>query len=376
MFAGPMRRRGLVIAACWLAAAGPAAAQHTRTMHTVNSDDGTRLEISASGEVEFTADDRDVARLSPDGRLWIEESRRGRPDRRVEYRPAAGGGVRRTYYEDGEARQPDGDDRAWIEAMLLQAIRDSGVGAEGRVARIRRARGTDGVLREIEHIRSDGAKRVYYRALLRTPGLRAEETVRAVGHAAGEIRSDGEKRALLMVVLERGSLTPAELGATLSAARTIASDGEKRALLMRAVERPSLSAAELAATLDAASTIRSDGELAALLVAAARRDALSDARVRRAFFGAAAGISSDGELARVLVSVLRREGLRDEAAVSALRTAEEISSDGERARVLTSVPARALRNRDVVAAYGRAMDGISSDGERGRVALYLARSAS
>jgi hypothetical protein len=390
-----------------LAGCRAAPAQTTSTWRSVDTDHGTRLEILARGEVDFTDDDRDVARISSDGRLTIEEAVRGRPERRVEFRPDERGGVRRLYFEDGVQRAPDADDRAWIERMILQAVRSSGVGAERRVARIRARQGVDGVLREIEQIEGDGGKRHYYVTLLRSsPALRDDETVRVFRHlareidsdgekrytlaqalertrlgpaevaalldAAGTIGSDGEKRYVLAQVLERASPGPAELAALLGVAATIGSDGEKRYVLAQVLERASPGPAELAALLGVAATIRSDGERAYVLARVARDNPLADARVRQAFFRAAGGISSDGELARVLVTVLRREGARDDVAAAAVRASEEISSDGERARVLVSVPQRSLRSEGVRAAFERAMDGIGSDGERARVARWLA----
>ena len=356
-----------------LAGCRAAPAQTTSTWRSVDTDHGTRLEILARGEVDFTDDDRDVARISSDGRLTIEEAVRGRPERRVEFRPDERGGVRRLYFEDGVQRAPDADDRAWIERMILQAVRSSGVGAERRVARIRARQGVDGVLREIEQIEGDGGKRHYYVTLLRSsPALRDDETVRVFRHLAREIDSDGEKRYTLAQALERTRLGPAEVAALLDAAGTIGSDGEKRYVLAQVLERASPGPAELAALLGVAATIRSDGERAYVLARVARDNPLADARVRQAFFRAAGGISSDGELARVLVTVLRREGARDDVAAAAVRASEEISSDGERARVLVSVPQRSLRSEGVRAAFERAMDGIGSDGERARVARWLA----
>ncbi|HEX8697064.1 MAG TPA: hypothetical protein VF746_31890 [Longimicrobium sp.] len=356
-----------------LAGCRAAPAQTTSTWRSVDTDHGTRLEILARGEVDFTDDDRDVARISSDGRLTIEEAVRGRPERRVEFRPDERGGVRRLYFEDGVQRAPDADDRAWIERMILQAVRSSGVGAERRVARIRARQGVDGVLREIEQIEGDGGKRHYYVTLLRSsPALRDDETVRVFRHLAREIDSDGEKRYTLAQALERTRLGPAEVAALLDAAGTIGSDGEKRYVLAQVLERASPGPAELAALLGVAATIRSDGERAYVLARVARDNPLADARVRQAFFRAAGGISSDGELARVLVTVLRREGARDDVVAAAIRASEEISSDGERARVLVSVPQRSLRSEGVRAAFERAMDGIGSDGERARVARWLA----
>ncbi|HEX8697065.1 MAG TPA: hypothetical protein VF746_31895 [Longimicrobium sp.] len=359
--------------AALLVGCGGAAAQ-SGTWRSSHTDHGRRVDIEVRGEVDFTEDDRDVARLSSDGRISIEEAVAGRPDRRVEFRPDARGGVQRLYYEDGVQRTPDADDRAWIEQMVLGVVRRSGLGSEHRVARLRARNGVDGVLREIDQLEGDGGKRQYYAALLRSPGLRADETARILRHAGRVIDSDSEKRYVLARALERASLGPAEMAALLEAAATIRSDSEKRYVLARALELGP-GPAELAALLDVAAGISSDGERTYVLVRVARADPLADARVRRAFFHQAEGISSDSELARLLLTVLRRDGARDDAVAAAVRASEHISSDGERARVLVSVPERSLRSEAVRDAFERAMDGIGSGGERARVARWFARAA-
>jgi hypothetical protein len=332
---GTMRRLGAAAAAL-LALAGPAQAQRHVSSH---GDGATRHEVRLDGEVELTDDDRGVARLSPGGRLVIEEAARGR-DRRVEWRATDGGGVRMLYAEDGETRVPDADDRAWIERQLRDAIRESGVGAEQRVARILARGGARAVLDEIGRIRSDGAKRRYYTALLRSPRLDAEGAARALRHAGG----------------------------------TIGSDGDLRLTLAGALEARRLDAAGLAALLDAGASIESDGDRSLLLRQVAGRDPLAEARVREAFFRTAAGVGSDGDLALVLTTVLRREATGAATVAAALRAARGIGSDGDLARVLTSVPAAALREAPVSAAYREAMGEIESDGDRRRAAVHLARS--
>lgn len=323
-----------------LALAGPAECQstHSRT-RSIIIENGRRLMIEGSGDIRFTDDDRGVAYMEPAGRLVIEEGRDGAPDRRVEYR-GGGGGVRRRFFRDGAETVPDAADEAWIRAVLLYSIRESGYHAEQRVARIYRSGGTDAVLDEIRQIASDGARRAYYSALLRQPGLRPDDTARVLLDAGRRIASDGDKRATLAVVLER----------------------------------PQLRAEEMAAMLHAAAGIASDGDRSSLLRQAAERDGLADARVRDEFFSTARGIASDGDKSRVLMAVLARGGARRDAVVAAIRTARGIASDGDRSRVLMSVPQGFLRDAEVRDAFQDTMRGIASDGDRARVAIWLSGS--
>ena len=343
------------------------------TVH-VSTHDGTRHEVLLEGDVEFTDDDRGVARLSPGGWFTIEQSRRGQPTRRVEWRDVSGQ-VRQTYLENGERRAPDAGARAWIDRVLREAILESGVGAERRVARIRARGGVPAVLAEIERIRPDGAKRIYYNNLL-TAGARLSdaETARVLRHAGETMESDGEMRLVLRHALQRGRAGPAQLAAVLDAAAEMDSDGEK-ALVLREVARshPLTDARARDAFFRAAQLVDSDGEKALVLREAARHVALSDARARDAFFRATNTIGSDGEHALVLRTVLREDDARGDVAAAALRSAATIDSDGEKAVVLRTVPASLLRLPAVQAAYMDALRTIRSDGERSVAAAHIAR---
>jgi hypothetical protein len=322
-----------------LAASGTAAAQTRGThVHSQWVDDGHRVTVDANGEVRFSDDDADVAYLEPGARLSVEESERGQPERRVVWRED-GGRVRRTFYRDDREATPSSADEAWIRGALLQPIRESGAYAEPRVARIYRRGGTDAALDEIRQIAGDGAKRAYYTALLRQPGLRPGDAARVLQDAGRRIASDGDKRVTLLAALDRFPRDAQVLEAMVQAAAHIASDGDKAALLRRTAEN----------------------------------DALRDGRVREAFFATAQGIASDGDKASVLVAAMRGD---DGPAVTAgaLRVARTIASDGDKARVLTSTPPPALRDAQVRTSFNAAMRTIASDGDKARVATWLARS--
>jgi hypothetical protein len=367
--AGRTMKMAAALAAMALWAAGPAAAQQ-RSVHVEERGNGReRLRIEATGDIDFSDDDRAVAAVAPGGRLEIEQSHAGAPLRRVVW-THDGGGVREAYFENDRATRPDAEAREWIGKMVSDAVRESGVGAERRVARIRARRGTEGVLDEITRIRSDGAKRIYYAALLKTPSLSAGETARALRHAGEHISSDGEKRLALRTVLDRPSVSPAELAALYDAAARIGSDGEKALLLRDASRRRGLPDARAAdAFFRAAQTIASDGEKALVLRQVAR-----DGGVRDGFFRVADSVGSDGEHALVLSTVLRLDGVRPGVAAAALRSAARIGSDGEKAQVLRATPAALLRDPGVREAYRAALRTIGSSGEREVAERHLERS--
>src|SRR5215218_10307235 len=150
---GPMRygsRRMMANAlalAATLLVAGSAAGQSGTRMRSETVINGQRTSIHTTGEVRFNDHD-EVGYVEPGARMVIEEEVSGQPDRRVEYR-GTGGGVQRSFFRDGRAAQPDAADEAWIRRALLHPIRESGVNAAPRAARIYRRGGADAVLDEI-----------------------------------------------------------------------------------------------------------------------------------------------------------------------------------------------------------------------------------
>ncbi|HEX5725487.1 MAG TPA: hypothetical protein VFX98_08470 [Longimicrobiaceae bacterium] len=337
-----MRRLGLGALALLLLAAWPGAAagQGGSTIQHVTRENGHTLRVRVHGSVEFTDDDRGIRSVSRGGRVTLEESFRGGPHRRAEFWSTASGELRRAYYLDGEAHAFDADARAWVERTLEGMARESAVGAERRVARLRQRGGVPAVLGYVRDIRSDGAKRAYYVALLRSGGLSGAEVASVLEDAGRRIDSDGETRYVLKTALDQG---------------------------LRGREA-------WAGFFRAAGGIDSDGEARYLLAAAAAGAPLDDDAVRRDFFRATGEIDSDGERRYVLTAVLRRSGVGPALAADVLRSAGGISSDGEKAYVLVQVPRALLAHRAVGDAYLAAAEGIGSDGERSRVLTHLARS--
>ncbi len=301
----------------------------------ISIDDGHRLEIRATGEVELNDEGDWVESLPSGGRLVVEEEGRG-PERRAEFRPD-GSGVRVLYFVDGRERAMDAEGQAWVRRTLGHAAREGGLGADRRVARVRARRGVGGVLEEIGRIRSDVGRRQYFGALFRGDPLRDDEFAHALRDVS-RIRSDVEKRLVLIGAM--GSARGGRLASLLEAAGTLGSDVETRLVLSRVVAGHSL----------------------------------DDAAVRQAFFAALDGMDSDVERRLVLSSLVRRETPSRAVLLAALRSTQRIGSDVEKRLVLTRVPVARLEDDGVSRAFMDATRSIGSDAERSLVLRHQARS--
>ena len=329
------------------------------------SNDDQKLEVQYRGEVEFADDDRDVTRLEPGGYLTLSDG-----DRAVELRADGNGTITRRFRVNGSEQPFEPEGRAWLARVLPRFIRQTGIGAPARTARIYKARGAQGVLAEIALIEGSFGKRIYFAELLKIPGLDARTVEAALAQAGREIDSDFELASLL-IASERLVDNEATRKAWLQAARTIGSDFEMRRVLSAPLERGEMPAPLLAILLDAASAIDSDFELASLLVDVARTQRL-DATGEKNFFRALDSVGSDFERRRVLSDILRRGG--DVGTVEAtLTSAVGLDSDFEAASLLVDVAKAHPIEGSLRSPFFRAATSIGSSFERGRVLQTVAR---
>jgi hypothetical protein len=356
-----------------LAMAAPAAAQREHSHMTesgetrIIDDNGSRrMEIRSRGAVEFNDAGDWVASVPAGGSFTVEE-RDGGSERRLEFRPGDGA-PRVRYAVNGAERPLDASGRAWGQRLVLRAVRESGLGADRRVARIRARSGVNGVLAEIGRLETDVGRRMYYLALLNSGAMSTGEFARVMEDVGRRMGSDVETRLVLMEAVDRAG-DGARMTSVLRAAEHIDSDVETRLVLNRVTERHRLSdAASRDAFFRAVGGLGSDVERRIVLTAVAD-ERLADGPSRDAFFRAVSEFRSDVERRIVLTQVLR--DAPEATAISAIQSAGQMGSDVEKRIVLTQVPSARLRGPRVAAAYRRVADAMGSDTERRMVLRHL-----
>jgi hypothetical protein len=332
----------------------------------ISSSAGRCVQVAVWGHVDFSADEREVRRVSRDGRLYIRE-RRPNSDREVEVTAGDDDAPRYMYRVDGERASFDDDGRAWLGDLLPEILRESGLNAPARVSRIRRGGGVSAVLADISRTESTSAKRAAYDALLHEGSLSDDDLTRIARQAGEDLSSsDGELAGVLAQVgkMGRGSSTMAE--AFGNAVEHMSSDGEKRELLQQYAlkgDREMLCVAGRQAK-----SISSDGEKSEFLKATVNSYLSSDDEtLRKMFFDVVGTISSDGERHEVLNSALSY-GQRPAVLLAVLESAKDISSDGEKSELLVTILRKKLITtpglKDVFMKITRSL---SSDAEYRRV---------
>ncbi|HXG55828.1 MAG TPA: hypothetical protein VNJ03_10655, partial [Vicinamibacterales bacterium] len=336
------------------------------------SSNGERLEVNYTGEFEFSDDDRDVKRMAPGSRLKISDGGwfRGKS---AEFTADGSGTISRRYWAGSAERPFEPEGRQWLEQSLPKFIRQTGIGAKARVARVLRNGGPSAVLTEISKIDGSYAKRLYFAELVNNASLDQATAPRVLEQAGREVHSDYELASLLIAAGDKLMTSESTRKAYFDAARGIESDFEMRRVLSAALSRGTLTPPVLNSLLETSRGIDSDYELATLLAQVAKTQSLDSARAT--FFAALALIDSDFEQRRAMSAVLRSHADSDESLRSLLKAAQGLDSDYERAEFLSELArvAGADLSSSARADFQRLAASIGFDHERSRALAALAK---
>ena len=270
----------------------------------IESNDGIKVEVKVEGKIEMNDDFSDVASIPTDGRFTIEDNRSG-VMRRYRVERGAGGELSRIYSVGGRERALDAEGRAWLNRVMLEAVRQGGLFAKQRAQQILRERGARGLSEELAHVRGDYVRRLYFEALVTSGNL--DDATLADALRSLRIASDYERAQFLIkaadLALGREKLVPVYF----EAVAKIDSDYEHRRVLSAVIKRPDLKRDALVAAIRSVASVESDYEKATFLIQVARLGGHDgDERVRAAFADAVRTITSDYERGRVEKASIRR----------------------------------------------------------------------
>jgi beta-lactamase regulating signal transducer with metallopeptidase domain len=336
------------------------------------SNNGEKLQVSYRGTFEFNDDDTDVRQISSGGWLKISDGNwLGR--HAVEIRER-GGQLEHLYYVNASERPYEPEGRLWLQQNLPKFVRNTGLGAEGRVARLLKTGGPAAVLTEIGRIDSSYAKGIYFKQLLKQGTLTPDQYRQVMTQASREMRSSSYELAqLLIAAAENLPNDEASRAAYFAAAVGISSDYELRRVYSAMLKRGPVSPEILGGILANAKSISSDYELSELLRLIMSQQALDD-RNRAAFFNAAATIDSAYERHRVLSAVISKERPSEPALLeAALAAGASINSSYETSQFLQEVLRQNGVEGRVRAPFFAAVGRIGSNYETGRVLQMVAK---
>jgi hypothetical protein len=321
-------------------ASGPQISQHQHDSHGSWSwsNGGEKLQAEFDGTFEFTDDDTDVRQMSPGG--WIKISDGAWLGRHSVEIADRAGQIAHRYYVNGLERAYEPEGHAWLRENLPRFVRNSGIGAPARVARLLKSGGPSAVFAEIGRIDGNYVRGVYYRELLKQATLSPDDFRRLLTQAGSEMKhSDYELAQLLIAVSDRLPNDDASRAAYFTAAGNLSSSYEIRRVYSTMLKRAPVSPEILDGVLQHARGMNSDYDLSELLLAALPDQRL-DQRSGEAFFAAASSLRSDYDRSRVLQAVLKRNGLEDGLRAPFFRELDDVHASYERGRILQAVVAR------------------------------------
>jgi BlaR1 peptidase M56 len=337
-----------------------------RSYQYISSSAGRCLQLAVWGQIEFTPDERGIDHLSRNGRLYVRE-RRDDVDREVEVTADGDENPRYAYRVNNEPAAFDDEARGWFADLLPGMLRESGLNAPARVARLHRDGGIDAVLADIAETQSTSAKRAEYEALLKGSHL-SDGEIEQVMQQAGEdlASSDSELRAVLAQMGRKMHSSPPMAEAFGKAVEHMSSDDEKRALLEQYISNGDRDM--LLVAMRQAKSIGSDDEKGALLRSTvAHYLNCDDEELHSAFFSTARTIGSDEEKRAVLAAALPYAKQRG-VLMNVLDAAKDIGSDEEKAELLIGIARQGLAATGPLHdAFLRVTKSISSDSEYRRV---------
>jgi beta-lactamase regulating signal transducer with metallopeptidase domain len=338
--------------------------QHESSGNWTWSNNGEKLSVNYSGTFDFTDDDTDIREISPGGYLKISDAAAaGRHTVDIRERD---GKLDRRYYLNGSERPFEPEGRQWLRDNLPKFVRNTGIGAEKRVARFLKSGGPSAVMAEISRIDGTYVKRIYFSQLFKQATLTADQYRQAMAQAAREMKSDYELATLLISVADRLPSDDQSRAAYFAAAGGIQSDYELRRVYSTMLKRGPVSSEILAGILEHSSSIDSDYELSELLRQILAQQPLDD-RSRAGFFRAVSTVQSDYERHRILSAVVSRGGLDQATLGETLNHASGMRSDYEKASFLLDILQANGIEGQARAPFFTTANSISSSYERGRV---------
>jgi hypothetical protein len=268
--------------------------------------DACKVDWTADGQISYTEDGMDVAKLSPGGMLTVVQEY-GDHSRRVELSEKSGM-LDRKYTVDGMSKPWDHSAADWFGELLEEVDHTTGALASVRFPRLMSAGGPSAVLSDIQGA-SGSAQATYIRMLMQSGKLGSGDACH-IADFTRAIPADHEKADILVEVAGQIDFAAAACrDSYFASVSTINGDYERARAEIAAMEHapasgPALDAFAVAA-LTVARQIASDHEKEHVLVTFAPR--CSGDSARTAYLATARTIASDAERARALTALVRQQ---------------------------------------------------------------------
>ncbi|MCK4852887.1 MAG: hypothetical protein KAT31_01465 [Bacteroidales bacterium] len=300
---------------------------HTRMVNGFNS-----MDIKYDGKIQVGDDDKSIKSISPGGYLKISYRTFGNK-RELLINSDRTGNLSYEFYEGRKEIPFEPEGRKWLEDVLIDVVRSSGIDAEGRTGRIYSRQGIDGFIEEISQIHSTTGQAKYFAALLSNEKLSPRELAKTADAISRKMSSNTARGRLFREYADL-FLQDKDVAAAYFTAVSRISSNTERGRVYRNINQP----------LD-----------------------FSDQALIFAYFHGINKLSSSTEAGSVLRHTINTQTLPTRAQIALLESVARMSSNTEAGRVLRTFGELDLREPGIIEAYFLALDHMSSNTERGSV---------
>ena len=312
-----------------------------------SKDSFSAYEIEYKGRITVTADDKNVESISPNGYLKISKSSFGN-SRTIEIVSDSKGNLTKKYLDGRKevAFSPDG--KEWLEEILIDVIRKTGIGGKDRIMRIYNKGGVRAVLDEIDDFeRTSGYS--YYKTS--NHALFYFESIEYSGFNV--------KGLYYKTLVNEIKLNKEELVKVLRAITDISSNSTKGTLLREILNNYELDSYSMEKFLDATETLSYNTERGNVLRAFQNKYKITR-DIAGEYFDVINGMSINSEKGNVLKPLLETQKLDKRVLSELINTADNFSSNSERAAIYRLLVPHVVGNEDLTSQLIMAVNQLSS----------------
>jgi hypothetical protein len=319
--------------------------------------------VNSKGQIKVADDDKSIKSISDGGYLEIEKKTFGN-SRKLNIYPNSEGKLVYEYKEGMRKVDFEPNGRVWMEEILPDVIRNTGIDIEGRVKRFYSRSGINGILKEIESIESDFISSKYFAVLIRQEKLNENEYKQTILALPEMVSSDFEKSNVFTRVSDYYIANNSLSEAYLSAVSKISSDFEKSRVLQN-IRIDNYTENQQINYLNTAKTIGSDFEKSNVLSKLSQKIDLTEnsylllAKVIET-------IGSDFEKSNVIRNSIKKRDLNESTSCLIIKAIGTIGSDFEQSNCYRAILTKSPGEKSLIELFN-GVSQMNSDFEKGNV---------
>jgi hypothetical protein len=327
-----------------------------------SKDSFSAYEIEYKGKILVSDNDKDIKSISPDGYLRISQSSFGN-SRKIVIESDSKGNLTKTFFDgrNEEAFSPEGEE--WLQEILIDVIRKTGIGGTDRIMRIYNKGGVSGVLDEIENFDKTGSYS-YYKST--SHALIYFESIEYSGFNA--------KFMYYKTLVNDVKLNDKELIKVLKSIPEISSNSTKGTLLREILSKYELNSYSMEKFLDATESLSYNTERGNVLRAFMNKYKITTENSGE-FFDIIDGMSVNTEKGNVIKFLLETQKLDKKVLAELINTVDDFSFNTERAAIYRLLVPQVVGNDDLTSQLMMATNHLSDSYRylREEIFEYLAK---